>query len=401
MTKHILYICYWFPPANTIGAVRPFQQVKYLLSQGHSVTVICGNFDSDTTNYEVLEHPLLKVIRYDNKVSHLLTNSTVGVDQFFGVRAIKFGLRKIFYPDEIILSKNKILKIVANIIENDSKPDVVISSSLPFSMHTITKKISDRYNIKWIADQRDLWALSPYRKTLPKLRVIDSEYENSILKEADYNTVIGNRMKEQLESSSGLNNIIVVRNGADIKTICNTTILDNHKLIFSYTGSLYNGFRNPKHLFEAINLDKLIKNKVIINFYGSEKIIVDKYINNYSQLNINYHPRQSKTQIKAIQQNSHFLIIILGDTDFEKSVLTGKFYEYLETGRPIIALCAEDSELALIINSYNLGIATRNPSKILDFIKKNQNQENVRTEVPYELTREFQNKVLLRLIDTL
>ncbi len=44
------------------------------------------------------------------------------------------------------------------------------------------------------------------------------------------------------------------------------------------------------------------------------------------------------------------------NSDFEKSVLTGKFFEYVEVRKPIIAVCDEDSELAQLVNQYGLAI---------------------------------------------
>lgn len=394
MTKHIMYICYWYPPANVIGAFRPFEQVKHFLSIGYKVTVICGNFNTDSHLSQNIHHPNLKIIRYDNKISYILNSNPKGIDQNLIFRALKFGTRKLLYPDEIITSKPEILRIVKDVIKNDGKPDVIISSSLPFSLHKISSDISIRYNIKWIADQRDLWAISPYRKTFTLLKKYDRKYEKNVLKNAALNTVVGDRMKKEFQETTGFDNVVVIRNGADTNNVINNAKLNEDKIIFSYTGSLYSGFRDPTDLFESLLLNPTVADKAIINFYGSEKSVVDSYLQKYHKLRIQYFDRKPKTIIKQAQKESHFLIIALGKSDFEKSVLTGKFYEYLESGRPVIALCDEDSELAVLINSFNLGIATRNHSKIIDFINYSIKYNFPMIEIPYELTREYQNNTL-------
>ena len=43
------------------------------------------------------------------------------------------------------------------IIENN-KIDVVLSSSSPVSTHIIANQLKEKYNIKWVADLRDLWS---------------------------------------------------------------------------------------------------------------------------------------------------------------------------------------------------------------------------------------------------
>lgn len=136
-----------------------------------------------------------------------------------------------------------------------------------------------------------------------------------------------------------------------------------------------------------------------INFYGSEEEVVKSYIDSFSYIRISSYTRRDKDEIKEIQKKSHFLIIALGETDFEKSVLTGKFYEYLETGRKIIALCDEESELATLINSYKLGIATRDEIKIKNYINLQKNNGLPLSDIPAELTRSYQNEILLRLVE--
>lgn len=392
MTKHIMYICYAYPPANVIGAVRPFQQVQYFLSIGYKVTVICAETDSQLSHD--FDHPNLKLIRYENRISRILRNNSKGIDQKIIYRALKFGARKLFYPDDVIISKSKILRIVKDVVKHDGKPDVIISSSLPFSLHKISSEISSRYNIKWIADQRDLWATSPYRKTIKYLRLLDQKYEKKVLKNAVLNTVVGNRMKSEFEKTTGFDNVVVIRNGADSNNAINNYKLDSERIIFSYTGSLYSGFRDPTDLFEALLLEPTVSTRSVINFYGSERTVVDDYIKKYLKLRIQHYEKKPKTEIKKIQKESHFLVIALGKSDFEKSVLTGKFYEYLESGRPIIALCDEDSELAALINSLKLGIATRNHLKIISFINNSKKCGFPMIEIPYELTREYQNNKL-------
>ena len=42
-SMHILYVSYYFPPFNTIGAVRAGAMAKCLTRAGHTVTVVAGD----------------------------------------------------------------------------------------------------------------------------------------------------------------------------------------------------------------------------------------------------------------------------------------------------------------------------------------------------------------------
>jgi hypothetical protein len=40
MTMRLLFVSYWFPPTNSIGAVRAGKFAKYMLDRGHEVRKI-------------------------------------------------------------------------------------------------------------------------------------------------------------------------------------------------------------------------------------------------------------------------------------------------------------------------------------------------------------------------
>jgi len=142
--------------------------------------------------------------------------------------------------------------------------------------------------------------------------------------------------------------------------------------------------------------DKDSKSDKKIDFFGSDKPVVKDYINQYPELKINFNEKLPRDEILKIQNSAEYLIIALGNSAFEKGVLTGKFYEYVRAKKPIIALCDEDGELAYLINKYSLGIATRDHNKIADFILNNKSNID---EVPIELTSNFQFDQLIKLIN--
>src|SRR5690606_20973504 len=116
-----------------------------------------------------------------------------------------------------------------------------------------------------------------------------------------------------------------------------------------YAGTLYGGFRDMSPLFEALSI---IDGPVVFDFYGSERLVVEAYQKRYSKISFCVHEAVSKQKIKNIQRQADFLVVALGMSNFEKGVLTGKFFEYVGSRRPIIAICDEDSELALLVRKY-------------------------------------------------
>ncbi|EHU2607520.1 glycosyltransferase [Acinetobacter baumannii] len=386
----IFMVAAFFPPVNMIGAVRPYQLAQYLVAQGHEVTVftsykdnyVSKDYSADLVGINVIDvgfSKLLSALDYENPNAHKL-------------KIIKRVLVHFSYPDHFIYKKNQYLKSIEDYISKNGTPDIIVSMALPFTLHCVAKEIKDKYpHIKWIADNRDLWATTPYRKMPMLLRPIDKKYEAKIFKNTDLLLVVTQHMKMTMESYLK-NNIEVIRNGF-VDDSSKRNIYSEKSYDFVYTGGLYGGLRDLTPLFKALSL---IKSDKKIDFFGSDKPVVKDYINQYPELKINFNEKLPRDEILKIQNSAEYLIIALGNSAFEKGVLTGKFYEYVRAKKPIIALCDEDGELAYLINKYSLGIATRDHNKIADFILNNKSNID---EVPIELTSNFQFDQLIKLIN--
>ena len=150
---------------------------------------------------------------------------------------------------------------------------------------------------------------------------------------------------------------------------------------------MYKGYRDCTPLLNAIRDGGFDAD---IDFYGSEIDAIEKYRKAFPDLNVTWHDKQARSRVREIQKGADFLFMALGAGPFEKGILTGKFYEYLEVGKPIIAICNEDTELAGLIAKFNLGIATRSVTRLREFIELHIEQGFPGVRLPDTLTREYQ-----------
>ena len=378
----VFIVAQFFPPLNVIGSVRPYQLAKYLSNLGHTVTIFTSSDNYASKDYCV-DLSGIKIINVPN--SNLVELLDAANTNFRKINLFKQILRNVIYPDHFIFKVNQYIRTIESEIKVQGEPDVLFTMALPFSLHLIGRSLKNKHiNMRWIADNRDLWAVSPYRKWPLFLRGLDKLYEKKVLNTADLVSVVTNHMKSMMSKYLDLD-ILVVLNGYSAGNINLNKVSNN----FVYTGSLYNGLRDLTVLFDAL---KLIGSNEGVNFYGSEEKVVGKYKNNYPMLKIEYFNKVSKEEIKLIQSSAKYLLIALGTDDFEKGVLTGKFFEYVGSGKCIIAICDEDSELAFLINKYNLGIATRDVNKLKNYLVDNVDFLNV---IPAELNIEEQFNLIL------
>lgn len=392
----LLLICRSFPPINIMGAVRPYETAKYFDSLGWDVTVICSYEDSYVnTDYEV-DFGNIQIIRAskNNYIAALNNNYTSKA-----LEISKRIIRKTIYPEYFILMVKNYESLIDKYILEQGIPDFIISTAKPISAHIVAARIKDKYpSIKWVADFRDLFALRQDEK-LNLVGFLKKRSEAKITKNADMITVVTDTMKFKMSKYLD-SNIYVIRNGADrVSTAQYKKSFNNKNYIISFTGILYGGFIDIEPILEALKISSI---KAEVNFYGSEKSIVIGLSIKYPEVKISHFERVSKNKVKEIQEQSDFLLVGLGRSKSQKGVLTGKFFEYIETAKPIIAICDEDSELAGLVYKYSLGVATRDVLKIRSFMENYiLNNIDIYDCTPTELTRKNQLDKLKSLMLTL
>lgn len=392
----LLLICRSFPPINIMGAVRPYEIAKYFDGLGWDVTVICSYQDNYVgKGYEVGLGTIKVISVPKNKYIAVLNknyNSNV-------LEISKKIIRKMIYPEYFRFMVKDYENLIEKHILEQGVPDFIISTAKPISAHIVAARIKSKNpSIKWIADFRDLCALRQDDKLNPIVK-IKKNSEAKITENADMLTVVTDTMK--LKMSEYLDNdIYVIRNGADrIGIAQHKKSFINKKYVISFTGILYGGFVDVEPVLQALKNSNI---KAEVNFYGSEKSVVLGLSKRYPEVKISHFEKVPKDKVKKIQEQSDFLLVGLGKTNSQKGVLTGKFFEYIETAKPIIAICDEDSELAELVNEYSLGVATRDFMKIKKFIESYiLDNIDVYDRTPTELTRKSQLDKLNSLMLTL
>src|SRR3546814_13246228 len=65
------------------------------------------------------------------------------------------------------------------------RPDVVLSTALPFSVHGAAHDVARAAGALFVADNRDIWAGNPYKSTAPFYKSLERGYERRSLAAAD------------------------------------------------------------------------------------------------------------------------------------------------------------------------------------------------------------------------
>ncbi len=431
ISKKVLFIAYLFPPVGGGGVQRSSKFVKYLPSFGWQPLVLTVKEPYDFYR----DDSLMKDLGDDVKIYR-----TLSIEPMKWVRKIlkrrskkrieqkedsKYTIRKSLKPGFLVKLKtyllipdNEILWLPFAVwkgmrIIKREQPSIIYSTASPYTDHLIALILSKMSKLPCVADFRDLWVDRP---NFPKNKFrlyIDRKLEKMVINNANNIVTATSIMAERFEELYPDKNYTSITNGYDEDDFKNieAQMPPAEEFRITYTG-IMNEQQNPGRIFRAISnllkqradFQKIIKLRFIgqldnpgdfenINYF--RQIGLDQY----SEL-IEYQPHHHAI---AEMRQATILLLLIGEYPHSESVLTGKIFEYVRAGRPILAVVPPEGLAAEVIRNTNSGLVVSNKSvddikkgisKMFDlFITNKLNQSFIRNNIE-EYSRKNLTKVL-------
>jgi len=390
--KKVLIISYYFPPSGGPGVQRILKYTKYLPGYGWEpivLTVEDGDFPARDEsllkeipkNIKVYRTKIFEPYGLYRSLTGRKKSAAIDVDninkqskQKLSEKTAEFIRATFFIPDARRGWLRYAVKEGKKIIDEE-KPDLIFSSSPPYTCAMIAMKLKRYYfkkqgkPIPWVSDFRDAWTgylTSPKRWFLPA--AIDAGYECKTLDEADAVTMVANGIKDDFDTKypdiSKDKKYFLIRNGFDSEDYKGLEYdkSKNEKFTIVYTGSMY-GKRNPffflDTLAELAGENKIEINKLRIVFVGRMGREIEDYISKSKLISIIEHIAYvpHSVSIKHLLKADAMLLLIDEDK-YSKMILSGKVFEYvgasLITRKPILAI-APEGEAADLIRETSAG----------------------------------------------
>ncbi|TDR34867.1 glycosyltransferase [Aquamicrobium defluvii] len=368
----ILIVTYNWPPRNAIGTHRPYAWAKYWSNAGAQVTVLTAAkriFDApldlhlpDLNGVRVIEVPYggaglslldqlvrnLKVRSYLKRVRSYLrrSSSSAPADPRSGWRGAAIPL-------------------IAELAKDN---DFVVSTYGPDASHLIANDAkSANPDIIWVADYRDLWSQNPMAGWSDGVRAsIRSLEEGSVGRNADLVTAVSEDMIRQLgEFCKG--RLLLAPNGFDLdmedleQVFASPSRHCANPLRIVHTGTVYPP-HGPTPLLEVLAgmADKgdLELGEVTVDFYGSRvELIVQLMCNPRFRPFLRTPGHVAREDAIEIQREADLLLLLASSAPEGRGVLTGKVFEYISAGRPIICVGSRpDFEIGQLLRRTGTGI---------------------------------------------
>ncbi len=377
--KRVLVITYYWPPTGGAGVQRWLKFVKYLREFGWEPVVYTPeNPESPADDPSLLEDVPegLEVLRTRIWEPYTFYKRFTGrkhTDRiktgFLSERKAPSILEKLavwvrgnlFIPDARKFWIRPSVKYLSQYLA-DHPVDAVVSTGPPHSMHLIALALRSRFGIPWVADFRDPWTNIDFYGDLMLTPWSDRRHrrlEKAVLMAADRVVVVGQGMKDDFEGIHA-RPYEVITNGYDGTLHAPGEVRPDGRFSLDHIGSMVPS-RNPQALWQALKElcaeHEDLKKALQVNLIGQVDHSVRSSIAEHGlgeHLNvIEYLPH---SEVEKLQARSRLLLLLINESPNARLVVTGKLFEYLRAGRPVLCIGPTDGDAAAILAETGAGI---------------------------------------------
>lgn len=378
--RRVLVVSYYFPPSGGPGVQRVLKFVKYLREFGFDPTVLTVEEGAYPQHDEKLADEIPTGVAVHRTraldpfgIYALLTGRTkkdavmvggVRREGGFVERAASWVRANVFLPDARVGWVP--FAVREGVRLHRSQPfDAVFTSGPPHSAHLVGRKLKRRTGVAWMADFRDLWTDSNFYDQLPltnTARRLDSRFERCVLSESDRVTTVSSFWKDVLLEKSGRedSDIAVVQNGFDeddFSISADTEQPQSDVFTLAHVGSLYDS-RNPQTLWPVL---KQLREKgeverlrvCLVGTVGSR--IREEILSTGLEDIVEFVDYVSHSEAVRIMHEAAALLLVVEPFQNNLGMITGKLYEYVASGTPVLAIGPPGGDAANLLDETDAG----------------------------------------------
>ena len=372
--RKVLIISHPFPPTGGGGVQRISKFVKYLPRFGWLPVVL----STRPAYYPVRDESLLRDVPPDTRVVRTFSlepgRSALAVSSrargpgrkrraLLSRWLIDRSINWFFIPDKSIGWVPFAVRAGRRLLAEED-PDVIFATGNPFSSFLVPYILNRSSHIPYVLDFRDAWTLEPYRKRYAPWRErLEKRLEERILGRAAVAVMATEPMREAYAKEyPGLaHKLRTITNGYDEDDFWDIEPCGSVRFTFLHSGSLYRAFRSPDGFLKAYRLaleenpDMREGSQVVFvgNTPGDLADLVKSLSLGNNVLILGYLPHG---EALGHVFGADALVLICGSDRMEQS---GKVFEYIRAGKPVIAIAREDGAAAQVVRECGGGVVVQ------------------------------------------
>ena len=357
----VLLVTMYFPPAGGGGVQRSLKLAQYLPALGIETHVLAPDDPKWVHRDPELRVPTQAWI---HRARYIGPRARKPAEELRAAEGFERALvqaqvtaRRLLLPDASVTWNLTAIPAAIRIVRREGI-DAVITTSPPPSVHFVGAAVQRATGVRWIADLRDPLVANQQRRddtTAARARQAANEkVARLVVRRADAVTCVSDAIAAEVRGLDVRATVRVISNGCDFDDFAGVEYRPAARFRITHTGSFF-GKRDPRPFLQAFHdaeLDAVAR--FVGDFRSSDREWAASLdLGDRLEL-VDYLPH---TESLRVQRDSEALLLLIPDAGGRgKGVLSGKVFEYIAAGRPILAVVPPDGAAAELIRETGSGV---------------------------------------------
>jgi glycosyltransferase involved in cell wall biosynthesis len=355
-----LVVSFYFPPAGGGGVQRPLKLAQYLPALGIETHVLAPDDPRWMHRDDGLRVPTQAWV---HRSRYLGPGGGKPAEQLRGTQGLqratvyaRLMARRLLVPDESVGWNLTAIPAAIRLVRQHGI-DWVITTSPPGSVHLIGAAAQRATGARWLADLRDSIVAHPHRRSdnaaSKAKEALRGRVARLVAARADAISCVSDAIADETRALDPRGPVRTIANGSDFDDFAGLEYHPGERMRITHAGSFF-GKRDPRPFLQALADSKL---DVVARFLGDFRPADREWaeglgLGDRLEL-IPYAPRSASL---ALQRDSDVLLLLIPDAGGRgRGVLSGKVFEYLAAGRPVLAAVPPEGAAADLIRSTGAG----------------------------------------------
>lgn len=378
--KRVLFLAYLFPPIANSGTQRPLKFVKYLSQYGWQPTVVtAAHADGHRVDPAMLadipaDVRVVRVPMLNEQVRDAVRRLSGGTG--LGERlaeSLSWRLRERFRrPDLYALWRPAVRRAALRLLP-DTPFDAIFATGFPWTTLLAGMDVSKATGLPLIADFRDPWVGEDLFRSERPPADEERPLERQVVEHAAAVITVSPTMTKCLVAAYpelDPAKFVTIFNGFDPADLGTPAPQPHANFRIVFAGVWKEGY-NPSPLYDVIGWLKRASPELLA---GVEVVAAGFAPGEAARRGLAEHITEvgvlSHQDAVSLMHSADVLFLTNGDGARQQLGLPGKMYEYLATGRPVLALTHPDGDAGRIIQQVGGGMAVpaEDPGVLLQVI---------------------------------
>ena len=357
----VLLVTMYFPPAGGGGVQRSLKLAQYLPALGIETHVLAPEDPKWVHRDPEL---LVPTQAWVHRVRYLGPRARKPAEELRAADGLERALvqaqvtaRRLLVPDASVTWNLTAIPAAIRLARGEGI-DAVLTTSPPGSVHFVGAAVQKATGARWLADLRDPLVANPHRRadtTATRARQAANErLARLVVGRADAVSCVSEAIADEVRTLEPRGIVRTIPNGCDFDDFAGLEYRPGSRFRITHTGSFF-GKRDPKPFLRALRDSGL---DVVARFVGDFRSTDREWAEGLALGDrlelVEYAPR---TESLRLQRDSEALLLLVPDAGGRgRGVLSGKVFEYLAAGRPILAVVPPDGAAAGLVRETGAGI---------------------------------------------